>query len=417
MEKRLALQGIKVADFAWVAVGPITTKYLADHGATVIHIESHTRIETLRTASPFKDDIPGVDRSGFFANYNSSKYGLSLNLDKPKGREIALKLIMWADVVAESFSPKAMRRWGLDYESVSKMKPDIIYLSTCQQGQSGPHAMFPGYGQLATAVAGGYHLSGWPDRGPAPPQGAYTDFINPRFGVTTIMAALDYRRRTGKGVHLDQSQFETALHFFAPPIMDYSVNKRIMNRNGNRVPDAAPHGAYPCKGEDRWCAIAVSNDEEWQAFCHVIGEAEWTADPRFAHLPVRKENADELDKLVAGWTINHEAEQIEKLMQDAGIPASVVENSRDLFEDTQLKHRGHFRWLEHKVMGQCAYDGPSFRLSKTPDCQSAAPALGQHNEYVYQEILGLSDNEIAELLIEGIITTEDDIPGEFHAHA
>lgn len=409
MQGKQALEGIKVADFTWAGVGPITSKYLADHGATVVHVESHSRLDICRGIRPFHNNIPHPDRTGIFANFNSSKCSISLDLNKPRGQELALELIKWADVVVESYTPKAMKAWGLDYESVRRVKPDIVYLSTCMQGQYGPHSSYRGWGFQAASLAGAYHISGWPDRKPSPPYGAYTDFVNPPFGVTALLAALDYRRRTGKGQHIDQSQLETALHMFAPAIMDYALSGRIAARNGNRLPYAAPHGAYRCQGDDRWCTIAVFSDEEWRAFCKATGEPPWTSDPRFSTLLGRKRNEDELDRLVEEWASSHSAEEVMAIMEAAGVAAGVVQNTRDLYQDPQLAHRGHFRWLQHSVMGSVPYDGPAFRLPKTPDQQSASPALGEHNEYVLKEILGLSDDEIADLLVEGVITTEADI--------
>lgn len=407
---KLALEGIKVADFTWVVVGPATTKYLADQGATVVHVESHTRPDPIRVSAPFKDGVPGIDRSGYFTYNNSSKYGISLDLNKPRGQEIGQKLIAWADVVVENFRPGAMHRWGLDYDMVNQTRPDIVYLSASMQGQYGPYSTLPGLGPLANAFAGIYHLSGWPDRGPAAVWGPYTDFVSPRFAVAAIMAALHYRRKTGKGQHIDISQVETVTHLFAPLVMDYTVNRRVANRDGNHLAWAAPHGIYPCKGEDHWCAIGVFTDEDWCAFTRIIGETAWATDPRFASLSTRKEHEEELDRLVGAWTVQYTAEQVEAMMQSAGIAASTVENSRDLFEDPQLKHRGSLHYMEHPVIGRHAYGRPAFRLSKTPDRQSAAPALGQHNEYVCKQILGLSDDEIAQLLVDRVLTTEADLP-------
>ena len=410
METRLPLEGIKAIDFGWVATEPIAMRYLAHHGTTVIRLESHTRLETLRTSGPFRNNISGVDRGGQFTNNNSSKYGASLDMTKPGGRELAIKFIMWADIVSEGFSPRAMKNLKLDYETVSKLKPDIIYLSTSQQGHSGPRAMVAGYGTQLAALTGMHYISGWPDRQPSPPYGAYTDYICPHFEVAVIMAALDYRRRTGKGLYIDQSQFETGAHFIAPPIMDYFVNGRVMGRNGNRLPYAAPHSAYPCQGNDRWVAIAVFTDEEWQAFSRVVGNPEWTKDPKFATLLGRKENEDELDRLVGKWTVGYPAEKVEAMMQAAGVAANVVESNKDLFEDPQLQHRGYLQYLEHPVIGRHAYESPAFRLSKSPFRMFPSPCLGQHNEYVYKEILGLSDDEIGDLYAEGVITTEANLP-------
>lgn len=410
MKKEQALEGIKAVDFGWVGTGPRHAKYLADHGATVVRIESHTRIDVLRLQPPFKDNIPGINRSAFFSCSNTSKYGVSLDVSRPKGRDIALRLIKWADVLTEGFTPGTMKRLGLDYANARQVKPDIIYLSTCQQGQDGPHARFAGYGNLGAALAGMAYLSGWPDRDPTLPHGVYNDYVAPRFGLVCILAALDYRQRTGKGFYIDLSQVESVLHCMAPPIMDYFVNGRIMQRSGNSLAYAAPHGVYRCKGEDRWVAISVFTDEEWKAFCGVIGEPTWAKESRFVSLVKRKDSEDELNALVSQWMINRSAEEVESMMQNAGIAASVVEDSRDLFEDPQLQHRGYFRMLDHPVIGVHAHEGPGFILTKTPSQERHAPCLGEHNEYVYKEFIGLSDDEIADLIAEGVITSELNLP-------
>ncbi len=399
-------EGIKVADFTWVGVGPITIKNLADHGATVVHIESHTHLDTLRMTPPFKDGIAGVDRSAFMADYNTNKYGVSLDINTPKGLEIARDLILWSDVVAESFSPRAMGKWGLDYESISKIKPDIIYYSASQQGHGGPHSGFIGFGMMMASLSGYAHLTGWPDRDPAPPYGAYTDFISPFFGAAALVAALDHKRKTGVGQHLDLSQLECGLQLIAPVQMDYVLNRHEMKRDGNRDPRAAPHNAYPCLGEDSWCAIAVFTEEEWTSLCMVMDKPEWARDPRFENLEARKANEDELDRLIGEWTRVCEAQEVMEALQSVGVPAGVVLSAEGQFNDPQVKYRGFFKHLEHEVIGRHAYDGFSFELSRTPGNLAAAPTLGQHNEYVYKEILGMTDEEIGDLIAEGVITVE-----------
>lgn len=404
-----AFEGLKVVDFTWVGVGPITIKYLADNGATAIHIESHTRPDTLRMGGGFKDRVPGIDRGQFMANFNSSKLGISLNLDQPAGRELAWRLIGWADVVAESYTPHAMAKWGLSYQDVRRVRPDIVYFSTCVQGHTGPRKDYRGFGSVLAAGAGFHQVTGWPDRLPQPPFGAYTDFICPRLAAASLMAALDYRRRTGIGQYVEQSQFETALHFLAPALLDYTANGRVAGRNGNRHPVMAPHGVFPCAGEDKWVAITVASDEEWRRLCQALGHPQAAADARFATALARKQHEDELEALLGSWTAGYSPDEAMALLQDAGVMGAAVRSVADLFADPQLSHRGHFQLLQHAVMGEVLYDGPAFKLSKTPPRLAAAPALGQHNEQVYKEVLGLGDDEIAELLVQGVITTEGDL--------
>jgi len=405
-------EGIKVCDFSWVGVGPQAARELAVHGATVVRVESHRRPDTLRLGGPFKDFEPGIDRSAFGCAFNTQKYGISVDYSKPKGQEVVKKLIMWSDIVTDSMTPGSLAKWGLDYESVVKFKPDIIYYSTCQMGQHGPLSKFGGYGAFGAAYAGYCQILGYPDRSPLPVYNNYTDFVSPWYLTIAVIAALLYKRKTGKGTHLDQSQIEAGITMLTPLMLDYSVNGRVAVRRGNRDPCMCPHNAYPCQGDDRWVVIAVRTDEEWQAFCRVIGKPQWSKDPKFSTLMLRKENEDELDKLIGEWTKGYSPEQVMAAMQAEGVPAGVMLTSGEgIVNDPQSKHREAFRWLNHKEIGPLLHNSPSYHLSKTPaHIWKAAPCLGEDNEYVYKEILGYSDDEIAEFLIEGVITTEADLP-------
>ena len=295
------------------------------------------------------------------------------------------------------------RKWGLGYEGIKKIKDDIIMVSTSPLGQTGPEAQQAGFGLELVSRGGFTHFTGWPDQEAVGVGYPYTDTVTPPLAVVAIMAALDYRRRTGRGQYIDLSQHEVAVQHLAPAILDYTVNGREGGRTGNRHPHAAPHGAYRCQGDDRWCTIAVFNDEEWGAFCEVIGEPAWTKQPRFDTLPARKENEDELDRLVENWTTKFTPEEVMHKMQAAGIAAGVVQSGKDLIEDPQLEHRHHFWYLNHPEMGTCAYDGPPFRLSETPaELNMPAPCLGEHTDYVCTQILGMSDEEFIGLLNEGV---------------
>jgi crotonobetainyl-CoA:carnitine CoA-transferase CaiB-like acyl-CoA transferase len=400
--KRL-LDGIKVADFTLYAAGPVATKTFSDYGAEVIRIEGRSKPDVQRLAGPFKDNVPGWC-GGQFNHWNSGKLSVALNLAHPKGLEVARRFVAWADIVVENFAGGAMERMGLGYDELKKMKPDIIMLSSCMQGQTGPYAAYAGYGFHLTALSGFHQITGWPDRVPVGPNGPYTDFIGPRFAALTILTALDYRRRTGKGQYIDMSQYQAGIEFLAPLILDYVVNRRVADRMGNRYPDAAPHGAYRCRGEDRWSAIAVFTDEEWQSFTAVIGNPAWAGDPKFATLSGRKENEDELDRLVEEWTDNQSPEDVMKMMQAAGVAAGVVQTSEDLLEhDPQLKHRHYFWELDHPEIGKYQAPGSSFKLSRCPYELRSAPSLGEHNEYAMKEILGLTDDQVAELVIKGVL--------------
>ena len=388
------LEGIKVVDFTWHLTGPLSTKALSDCGAEVIRVESRKRPDIQRVGA----------KTGSFSQYNTGKLGITLNLATPKGLELCKRLIARADIVVENFAGGAMERMGLGYETLRKLKPDIIMCSSCMQGQTGPHAKHPGSGHKLTSLAGFSHITGWPDRDPGF-IGAYTDFIGPRFNIIAIMAALEYRRRTGKGQYLDMSQFENAVHFISALSLDYQANKRAVARIGNQCDYAAPHNAYRCVGQDRWCTIAVFTDQEWRGFCDVIGNPPWTKDPKFTSLSARKDNERELDKNVEEWTKDKTAEEIMNLMQKSGVPAGVVETGEDLLDhDPQFKHRNTFVQLDHPDGGKYRTQaGPHFLLSKTEFDVRRAPRLGEHNEYVFKEILGVPDDEYDRLVKEGVI--------------
>jgi len=397
------LEGVKIADFSWVVVGPRTASYLGEYGAEVVRVESNKRPGALRVTAPFKGKTTHIDRSAYFANFNPNKYSLCLDLNHPKASEVTKRLVMWADVVVESFTPGTMAKWGLGYDDLSKMKSDIIMFSTCQQGQTGPHAPLPALGTQLVSLAGFTFLAGWPDRGPAGPYGPYTDTPAPYFAATAILAALTHRRKTGKGMHIDLAQYETGVLFLSPLVLDYFVNGKVGARTGNRCPYAAPHGAFPCRGEDRWCFIAVYTDDEWEALCKVMSEPEWTKSDKFATLLSRKKNEDELEKLIAGWTANFDPYELMRQLQDAGVSAGVTQTGEDLHNDPQLRHRQYLRQLEHPEIGRHSYDSPPFKLSKSPsEFRMPAPLLGQHTEHVCTELLGMSDEEFIKLMTEGV---------------
>lgn len=398
------LEGIKVADFGQTVVGAVVSGMLAAYGAEVIKIESRTRVDYNRQSPPFADDTAWRgDRSGLWANVgNAGKYGITLNLSHPRGVEIAKRVVAWADIVIENFRGGRMAKWGLGYEDLRKIKSDIIMLSASMYGQTGPYTTHGGTGGTLVAMCGISHLTGWADGPPMQPSWVYSDFSVPKLAVLAIVAALDYRRRSGKGQYLDLSQLETAMHFVTPAILEYEVNGRELTRTGNRSTYAAPHGVYRCKGDFRWCAITVFSDEEWKSFCQVIGKPSLAEDPQFATLMGRLRNVDKLDRLIEDWTINHPAEEVMDLMQSAGVAAGVVQNGEDLDKDPQLRSRNYYWELDHPVLGSFAYSGMPAKLSKTPYQMKRSPCFGEHNEYVYTKLLGISDEEFIQLLGEGV---------------
>ena len=403
MAETLPLADVRILDFMWVMAGPASTRILADYGATVIRIESPTRVDTARTLQPFHNNTAGPDASGLFSNCNAGKFGVSLDLGNPHAREVVHDLLQWAQVVTESFSPKAMRAWGYDYESLRKLKPDIIMLSTCLMGQSGPLSRIAGFGNMAAAISGFHNLTGWPDRPPAGPFGAYTDYVSPRFTAMAILAALDHHRRTGQGQYIDQSQTEASLHFLAPAILDYTANGRIQGRVGNSDREYAPHGVYPAAGEDRWIAIVCETDAQWRGLCTVINRRDLASDPRLATAKGRRDNTAEIDAAISIWTTAMGAGAAEAHLQSRGVPAYQVQTSAQAARDPQLAHRAHFVEVNHSTLGKTIVEGPRAHLSRTPArVQAAGPSLGEHNQYVLEKILGYGEERITALVGAGV---------------
>ncbi|KPJ54454.1 MAG: hypothetical protein AMJ37_00555 [Dehalococcoidia bacterium DG_18] len=427
-EKKLPLEGIRVCDFSWYAAAPVATKCLADFGAEVIKMEYSAHPDLIRIAMPQAPGKEGdLGAGGWFNNENSSKLCLGLNLTHPRAKEIYDKLILASDIVVENFSPAVKERMGLNYEDYVKLKPDIIWVDQPMQGLIGPYKYTPGFGAIITPLGGLSHLSGFPHRPPVGTGTNYTDYvINPGHLAIAVIAALRYRKLTGQGQQIVMAQLGSAVSVLETAILDYTVNNRTPPRTGNRIPYAAPHGCYRCKGEDRdcvyynmysvpheipgrkddrWCVIAVFSDEEWEAFCDVISNPPWTRDRKFSTLLGRKENEDELDSLVQEWTIQRSPEEVTMLMQQAGVSAGVVQDAEDiLVHDPQLRARGYYVYLDHSVTGHSAYDGIAFKLSETPGkLTRPAPRIGEHSEYVCKEILGMAEKEINDYLVEGVL--------------
>ena len=373
--------GLKVADFSWVGVGPMIGKALADHGATVVRIESPERLDLLRTAPPFKDGEAGPDRAQFMANFNTSKQGMTIDLKNPAGRRLARRMADWADVVLESYSPGTMARFGLDWPTLAAGRADLVMLSTSMRGQTGPERGYSGFGGQGAAIAGLFALVGWPDRPPTGPWGAYTDFITPRYGIAALASALLHRQRTGRGQHIDLAQVECGIRFLEPLVMDYAATGREAACLGQASPWLHPHGVFACAGEERYLALAAETDAHRTALADLLG-------------------AESLDD----WCRRQDAFAAARQLQAAGVPAHAVLRPSDLYEDEQLAQRGFFVTLNHPVMGPTPYDGPATVFSRTPArLRSPAPCLGQHNDQVLAELLGLVPAEIAELRTAGAL--------------
>jgi crotonobetainyl-CoA:carnitine CoA-transferase CaiB-like acyl-CoA transferase len=403
--RALPLEGLKVADFSWVGVGPISAKYLADHGADVVRVESQTRGDNLRSAGPFKDGELGWNRSHYFGDFNASKRSLCLDLKHERSPEVSERLLAWADVVLESFTPGAAARLGIGYERARAIDPGLVMVSTCLMGQTGPRAAMAGYGYHAGAVAGFYELAGWPDREPAGPWQAYTDTVAPRFLTATLLAALDERERTGKGCYIDLGQLEAALHFLAPEILARQATGEHFTRCGNRAPAAAPQGVFPCAGDDEWCAIAIDSDAQWAALRETLGHPMWAAKAEFDDTAGRLARQDEIEAHLAAWTRERSPREVMKLLLAAGVPAGHVQRSSDLLRDPQLLHRGFHRVLEHEEMGPVPYSGHQFRVSGYDHGpRGPAPLIGGESYEVLSGDLGFDAEQIADLMASGAIS-------------
>ncbi len=401
-QQNQALDGLKILDFGWSVAGPLATKFLSDYGATVIKVESMKRLDIGRTYYPMAGNKPGINRCGWFDKYATGKKSIGLNLSSPKGLGLVKKLVAWSDVVLENFTAGTLERWGLEYPRLVEIREDIILIRMSVLGQTGPSARQAAFGTMLQSYAGFTRSIGWPDRPPSGSPRPITDFIAAWYGVIAVMGALEYRRRTGHGQYIDLSQHEAGVTFLAPAVLDYVVNGRGIHLEGNRSPSAVPHGAYRCQGDDRWCVIAVTNDEEWRAFCWTAGREGWIDDPRFATPLARKSNEDELDREVETWTASRTPEQVMLELQKAGVPAGIVADARDLVKDPQFAHRKHFVKLDHPEMGLHLYSKSPGLLSETPCEVSRSPLFGEHNEEVWSS-LGLSDQDFLELLQDGVI--------------
>jgi benzylsuccinate CoA-transferase BbsF subunit len=394
--------GIRMIEFGWAVVGPLTTSWAGGYGAQVIKVETKTRPDIIRSMTPFKEDRVNLDNSLFFGRENAGKLSISLNLKHPRAVQLAKDLVSVSDVVLDSYTAGVMARYGLGYKDLKRIKPDIIMLSSCMYGQTGRLRSMPGYGVPLTAISGLTYLCGWPDRQPTGPYGSYTDYLVPRFNLLAIAAALDYRRRTGKGIYLDAAQLESSVQFVAPVLLDYQANGHIGRRAANRDDRGVPHGVYPCRGTEQWIAISVMTEAQWKGLCRAIGQPSWTASPEFAGFQSRKENEEKLNNQVAAWTCKQIVREAMEILQAEGVPAGVANNGRDLGEDPQLLHDGYFSRLNHPEMGEVDYAPHSITFSRSPQRIKRSPCLGEHTEQVCKEILGLSEETFNQLEGEGV---------------
>ena len=394
-ERGPALGDLKVVEFGGFAAGPQVGKIMANYGADVVHLESADRPDGFRLQyPPYPDNRPGINRSGCFALFNDSKLGVTVDVKKPAGLELARRLVDWADVVVENMRPGVMERLGLGYESLAQSNPGLVMLSTCNMGQTGPRAKMPGFGTMLSALAGFCGLTGEPDGPPMLLYGPYIDFVAALFGLSAVLAALEQRRQSGRGAAIDLSQYETGLLFLAGPLLEYHRSGSVLRRDANRDAMAAPHGAYLC-ADSRWVALSCWSDRQFADLAAAFGEAAAARDERFENAASRRRHAAALDALVATWCAAKPAEAVVAALREAAVLVYPVNDMRDLFQDAQIRANGTWQKRSHAEMGDIACYLPAMALSATPaSVGRAAPLLGQHNERVFAELLGLSEEEI-----------------------
>jgi crotonobetainyl-CoA:carnitine CoA-transferase CaiB-like acyl-CoA transferase len=414
------LAGLRVADFCWMGVGSVATRLLADFGAEVIKIENRGRLDMPRRLPIYKDDPrsygeevtdPDPDRGGLFNNYCRNKLGITLDMGTVQGRALCDRLIGVSSVVTENFAPGVMERWGLTYDRIRELRPDAIMARMSGFGHSGPHQHHKSYGPVVQAVCGLSSNSGLPGHEPSGWGLSYMDNQAAYYGSAAVLLAVHDRMRTGRGCEIDLSAVEVGITLLGPDLLDTLVNGRPGRRpdfpRGNRVehPPAAPHGVYPASGHDEWVAVAVVDDPAWEALVAQMGSPAWALDPALATTAGRVARQDELDDRVGAWTKNFDRHDLMHRLQAAGVPAGAVQNSRDLAEDDpQIAARGTFFELDHPVIGPALFEGQPMRMSGAePDNWRSAPLLGEDNDYVFGELLGVGADERAELHARGVI--------------
>jgi crotonobetainyl-CoA:carnitine CoA-transferase CaiB-like acyl-CoA transferase len=398
----LPLAGVKILDLFWVVAGPGSTRMLADYGATVIHVESSTRVDMVRSVPPYIDGMVDPENAAAHHSTNANKLNLALNLGVPAAREVLLDLVRWADVITESFAPGAAARMGLSWSEVQRLNPRAIMISSCLMGQDGAFSAYAGYGNLAAAVSGFFGLTGWPEEPPTGCFGPYTDFLGVRFNAMAILAALEHRRATGEGQYIDMAQAEAGMNFLAAECARYLSTGNVSRANGNRDPEHVPQGVWRVVGDDRWLALSVRNDADWQALCDVAGDDFLAL--RGLSFAERKQREEMLESRLTAWLADLDGPEIETRLQSAGVPAHRVLDTHDLFADAQLAHRQHYLRVAHNKHANAWVESTRLTMSRTlPREPAFAPWFGIDNDTVLRKILGYDDGRIAALASAGAL--------------
>jgi benzylsuccinate CoA-transferase BbsF subunit len=401
------LLGVRVLDFTWVWAGPYATMLLAMLGAQIIKVESEGRTDIMRRAvvwplfAPRPLEIP-QNQGMSFNSINMNKLGVTVNLERPEGIDLVKRLVGISDVVIENMRAGTMERTGLGYEDLRQVNPKLIMLSSSARGATGPESQYAGYATVHHAVGGASYITGYPDGPPSNTLGD-VDLVNATAAAFAIVAALHHRTETGEGQYIDFSQCEGVSSLIGEVLLDYEMNGRSPGRLGNADELVAPHNVYRCWGVDRWVAIVAETDEEFAALAEVIGQPQLAADARFYDPASRKKNEEELDRIISGWTRARDRDLVADTLARAGIAAAPSRDAEDLFHDAHLRARGAFVEIDHPELGSRDFVGPPWRMSACKVEPQHAPLLGEHNDYVFRELLGMSEAEVARLQREGVI--------------
>ena len=394
-----ALAGVRVLDFSWAASGPLSTLYLSLLGAEVIKVESARSLDIARRG--YYTVVDDINASPNFNDMHMGKLSIRLDLRHPKAKELVLRLVALCDAAVENFRPGTLDKFGLGYEALRQARPDLIMVSSSTAGQTGPERAMPGYATTFGALGGLGGVTGYRG-GPAT---ELWDSIDMRLGTSITLAALIGlydRRRTGRGQYVDFSSREVISATIGDSLLGYFMTGEVPGPKGNEDEVMAPHDCYPCRGDDRWVSIAVSTEDEWRALCAVSGEG-WDADPRFTDMAARRRNRTDLDARIAAWTRGHVAADLAERLRGAGVPAAESQDAASLFDDPHLAARGAFLEVEHPKIGVTHPVRPPFVLSETPVGPARyGPMFGEHIEYVFGELAGLSAGELAALGDEGV---------------
>ncbi len=403
------LRGIRVIEMGQLIAVPWAAKMLADMGAQVIRLESCQRVDSYRNDSIYENDTRGDfwNRGANFYEQNRNKLGVTLDLSQGEGLSLLGELVAVSDVFAENFTPRVIKNFRLEYDDLRQIRPDIIMVSSTGYGYTGPWSEFGATGPATEGASGLAYMTGYAGGPPALPEIPHTDYTAAEHTVYAVMAALLHRLRTGRGQFIDVSQAQTASATVPEALLDFAVNGRIEPRSGNEHPAMAPHGCYPCRGDDRWIAVAVANDAQWRAFCGVLDRAAWVDDRRFVDENVRWRYREELDRLVSEGTLEWQARELMDRLQAVGVAAGAVLDSKDLLFDPHLKARRFFEVTRHHAstgIPPLPYAGRPWKLSATPAVEGkAAPIMGEHNRAVLGELLGRTEKELTHLEEQGVI--------------